>query len=204
MYNINELLKTFTLVLLLTFLSSNLLAERRSAVGELEINTTAQGEVSINWTSQGEQLSEYFAVERSDDGTVWWKIGEVHPLENITITKSYEFIDETPMNGVSFYRVKSIMENGDRFNAAPEMVYFEFDDKIKIIPDSRNKELNIYLKGSILKDMQLFGPSGMPIQVDYIREPYAGKFDTTKLNPGKYNLTIITDVQTINRQIIII
>ena len=204
MYILNSTFRILLITIVLGLCSSKMSAERINAIVQMEVYATASGDVAVNWIPSENVVSEYFSIERSNDGTVWWKIGEVHPLENITLTRAYSFIDETPMNGVSFYRVKSQMSDGERFNANPEMVFIEIEDKLKIIPDSKKRELNIYLKGSILKDAQLFGPSGMPIQVDFLKEPYAGKLDTKSLNPGKYNLSIITDKQTINRQIIII
>ncbi|MEM7162513.1 MAG: hypothetical protein AAF487_08760 [Bacteroidota bacterium] len=178
---------------------------RIEAVDDFEINTNYLGEVFLEWENKTEVSSELYSIERSSDGETWWKIGEVHPLNKQSlVSMHYSFLDQQPMNGVSFYRVKSTIVGGDRVNTKPKMVYLENDKDLKIIPDSKKKEINIYMKGSIIKDVQLFGPSGMPIQVDYLKEPYAGKIDSKKLNPGKYNLSLITDNQTINRQIIII
>jgi len=196
--------KTYFLILFLWF--SSLQAEMRTeTIDAFEIHTNYLGEVSLEWNKKERVESEHFSVERSVDGVTWWKIGEVHSLEKQSLLQiRYSFLDERPMNGISFYRIKTKLLNGARINTKAKMVYLENEKDLKIIPDSKKKEINIYLKGSILKDVQLFGPSGMPIQVDYFKEPYAGKLDTKSLNPGKYNLSLITDEITINRQIIII
>ena len=110
----------------------------------------------------------------------------------------------TPISGVSYYRIKSITESGERYNASPEMVYLENDEFVKIFPNSETGQLCVYLKKSILIGAQLFGPSGIPIEVNFLNEGYSFKMDTKELNPGKYNLTIITKDTTINRQVMLI
>ena len=130
------LLLAFTFVAIFSFgLNSNEANVRRSsAVEEFTVQTNANGQVTLSWKQNEEFENDLFSIERSTDGEAWFKIAEIHPLENRQITRSYDYVDETPLNGISFYRVKSITTSGDRWNAEPEMVYLENDQQVKIFP----------------------------------------------------------------------
>ena len=47
-----------------------------------------------------------FEVERSEDGKVFKKIGEALPASNTVGNHNYSALDEKPLSGISYYRIR--------------------------------------------------------------------------------------------------
>jgi len=75
---------------------------------ELETLQTMNG-VQLTWTSLEEINSEVFVIERSEDRVSFNSIGEVEALGSNT---SYQFMDQNPLSGRVFYRLKEIEFDG--------------------------------------------------------------------------------------------
>lgn len=62
--------------------------------------------VALTWATMTERNSNYFHVQRSNDAQNWTTLGKVKAAENSNKTLYYEFNDESPVSGVSYYRLK--------------------------------------------------------------------------------------------------
>lgn len=62
--------------------------------------------VMTEWTTLSEQNNLYFTVERSSDGINYSSIGQVTGSMNSNQPISYNLKDESPLDGVSYYRLK--------------------------------------------------------------------------------------------------
>ena len=62
--------------------------------------------VLCNWATASEINNNYFSVERSKDGEHFENIGMVKGAGNTNTTILYNFTDETPLTGTSYYRLK--------------------------------------------------------------------------------------------------
>ena len=92
-----------------------------------------QSGIQIGWTAYSEEnLSEY-QIERSANGSVFTVIGEVTARNSLSETK-YDFFDSSPLQGVNFYRLKSIDIDAK----------YGFSNIIKINLDKRVKDITIY------------------------------------------------------------
>lgn len=97
-------------------------------VNWLGITAEVDGKVvRLNWETATELNNEGFRIERSASGREWGAIGTVSAGGN-----AYEFIDEAPLAGTGFYRVRQINFNGAsslsqvatvRFSSAADLVY---------------------------------------------------------------------------------
>ena len=58
---------------------------------------------SINWTSETEDNGDVFEIERSSDGNVFMVINTIPAIGQ---PMSYSFIDNNPVMGVNYYRLK--------------------------------------------------------------------------------------------------
>lgn len=59
----------------------------------------------IDWTVGAELNTLDFIIQRSTDGTNWTNIGSVKAAGNSALTKTYQFIDENPVEGLNQYRL---------------------------------------------------------------------------------------------------
>ena len=71
----------------------------------------SNNKVNINWATTNEVNNKYFVLERSKDGHSFNSIYEL-PAMNIHEVNNYNYTDETPLDGVSYYRLKSVDNNG--------------------------------------------------------------------------------------------
>ncbi|MCB0430725.1 MAG: T9SS type A sorting domain-containing protein [Flavobacteriales bacterium] len=74
---------------------------------------TDNRKVSLEWKTGTEINNEYFTLERSRNGATFEEVGRVpgHGTSNTPL--SYSFVDENPISGTSYYRLKQTDFNGD-------------------------------------------------------------------------------------------
>ncbi|MEO7210112.1 MAG: choice-of-anchor J domain-containing protein [Chitinophagaceae bacterium] len=73
---------------------------------------TLNGQSLLKWTTTNEINNKGFDVERSTDGQVFSPIGFVAGQGKSNIENNYTFTDVKPVNGVNYYRLKQIDNNG--------------------------------------------------------------------------------------------
>ncbi len=64
--------------------------------------------VVIKWETASETNSDYFDVERSADGIHFEKLTRVTAMGNSTTSNLYSELDESPLMGTSYYRLKQV------------------------------------------------------------------------------------------------
>lgn len=62
----------------------------------------------IEWATSGEIDNDYFDIERSANGIAFSKIGTLKGSGNSSMQKTYQYIDEHPLTGTNYYRVKQV------------------------------------------------------------------------------------------------
>ncbi len=72
----------------------------------------AADHVTLTWSTASEQNASHFVVERSAKGDVFEPIGQVTAAGNTTSTSDYRFIDQRPLNGTNFYRLRTVDIDG--------------------------------------------------------------------------------------------
>ncbi len=70
------------------------------------------GQSLLKWTTTNEINNKGFDVERSTDGQVFNPIGFVAGQNNSGIENNYTYTDVKPVNGVNYYRLKQIDNDG--------------------------------------------------------------------------------------------
>lgn len=123
--------------------------------------------VNLSWATATEKNTDYFIVERSKDALSWENIGKVKAAENSNLTLYYEFDDEAPLEGISYYRLKIVdldftedfsnTQAIDRGNKEPYIIYY---------PNPTSGVFNIVWSGKSQQiDYQLIDISGKIVQV---------------------------------------
>jgi hypothetical protein len=79
----------------------------------IEFTAKKQGNtISLNWRTASEKNNATFTIERSADANKWETISEVMGQGSKAIPFNYCVIDATPLNGVSYYRLKQTDHTG--------------------------------------------------------------------------------------------
>lgn len=74
--------------------------------------------VEITWTTAEEKNNDFFSIERSEDGQTFEKIEEIDGAGNSNQIIKYKTMDDQPLPGVSYYRLKQTDFDG-KFTYSP-------------------------------------------------------------------------------------
>ena len=66
----------------------------------------------LKWVTVSEINNSRFDVERSTDGTLWSKVGEVQGAGNSNDQLDYTLTDDAPLMGTSYYRLRQVGLDG--------------------------------------------------------------------------------------------
>lgn len=90
--------------------------------------------VLLSWETTTEISNDYFDVEWSKDGIHFDKIGKVVGVGTTNEVSNYEFIDEQPIEGVNYYRLRQVDNDGQ----------FEYSKTVTAEIRNRTSEITIY------------------------------------------------------------
>ena len=68
--------------------------------------------IHLAWATATERNNDYMAVERSADGSRFTEIGRVKGAGNILERQEYVFVDEKPLPGMNYYRLRQVDFDG--------------------------------------------------------------------------------------------
>ena len=122
---------------------------------------TAQKEnskVDLKWITDNEINTSHFVVERSFAGALFNSIGTVTSA-NTSGLQEYDFIDQSPENGINLYRIKQIDINGNYKYSEVRTVYFSNGSLVKVYPTITSTSITIYRLASDMS-FNLFDMNG--------------------------------------------
>jgi Secretion system C-terminal sorting domain len=101
--------------------------------------------ISIVWKTENEKDSKSFHIERSSDGLIFSNIGNLMGAINSAVEKIYNFTDNTPLQGINYYRLKSIDIHGKETISNILSVIFseKMNNKLQIYPNPAFSALQI-------------------------------------------------------------
>ncbi len=68
--------------------------------------------VQVDWTTHSELGSSHFVVERSADGVSFLPVGQVGAQGITNATTAYVYMDRSPLEGLSYYRLQQVDADG--------------------------------------------------------------------------------------------
>lgn len=73
---------------------------------------TESGGVRLAWATASEENFDFFDIQRSKDGKNYESIGQLAGNGNSTQLINYDFYDNSPYSGISYYRLKAVDYDG--------------------------------------------------------------------------------------------
>jgi len=145
--------------------------------------------VEINWVTTTEENNDFFSLQRSKDGLNYEAIAKIKGAGNSTDVLTYEFVDENPLFGTSYYRLVQTDLDGtsETFNA--KSIYRSNVKELVVQPNpvQRGGKLTVYTgaeEGEVV-ELSIFSASGTKLinrTVESISEVEIG----AGLEPGLY------------------
>jgi uncharacterized protein (AIM24 family) len=159
-------------------------------------NATPYGQtVLLNWETLTEINNDYYTVERSSDALLFEPIQQTQGAGTSTIRKVYHAIDNSPLMGTSYYRLKQTDFDG-RFKYS-DIVPVKFDEstpRSTVYPNPLSEEHTAFTISGIEKDaeIQMYSITGRRVPV--VVQKYEGVWKVQlekRLQAGMYVIKLI-------------
>ncbi len=156
----------------------------------------------LSWITATEKNNDYFAIQRSEDGTIWETISVKKGKGNSIIENRYEQIDEKPLVGISYYRLKQVDFDG-RYTFTP-MRSIKNSPKLDftLYPIPAKDQITLNSNNEKIDQIQLVDILGNQIDVTYTIVNSEYVFDISTLKRGIYTVILTVGDKTVNRKLI--
>jgi hypothetical protein len=182
------------------------------AVNELKLSGKFyNGATNLTWSVNNNTQTDYFEVQRSDDGNDFATIGRVSSQNTGQGSQTYSFDDlQVGFGSAKFYRIRQVTEQGTRFYS--NITKINFSSKIQSIskampnPFTSTLMVNVDLKSEANITVRLIDNAGRIVG----QKSYKAFTGNNKLNldnlaalqPGLYILETVVNEETIREKII--
>jgi hypothetical protein len=171
--------------------------------------------VCIEWKTSSERNNNYFELERSVNGLDFKNIARISSLANngtSNSTLSYRTMDENPLPGISYYRLKQVDFNSSFTNSNLIAINTISQESLiySIFPNPNSGEFTASLFG--LKEKQEVKFTVKTIRGKVVQEKELYSFDTSldfkferesKLESGIYICTVLVAGSEYNLKIVV-
>ncbi len=99
--------------------------------------------VKAKWSTATEINNDFFSIERSKDGKMWESIGAIQGCGTCSYNSSYTFDDVSPLNGISYYRIKQTDYDGHYTYSEPVVVDLKKRSKLQAWSDQAKRAIFI-------------------------------------------------------------
>jgi len=100
----------------------------------LDFNISKKDKTTIiDWKTASEKNNDYFIIERSQNGIDIEQIGVVKGAGNSNEILDYLFIDDSPLKGVSYYRLTQVDFDGEKESFDWKMISFVEENQMEIL-----------------------------------------------------------------------
>lgn len=155
-------------------------------------------DVALTWETRSEENNDYFIIERSQDGRYFEQIGTVKSLVFSDVNGAeYSFMDEQPLKGDNFYRIRQVDINGKSTATSIEkaQVSCDIDGDIAVYPNPTRGI--VYVKGlAAAQTIEVFNILGQRVISQKVKEG-TEIVDISNLADGNYTINVISNRESI-------
>jgi hypothetical protein len=120
--------------------------------------------VNLKWQTASEINNYYFTIEKSKTASNWVIVTQVNGAGNSSNVLSYSTTDQTPYNGISYYRLKQTDFNGQFEYSDIRAVNFERTKaEVVIYPNPTNNQITIQANEQELQNIKIYNVLGQDV-----------------------------------------
>lgn len=171
--------------------------------------------VKLDWRTLYELGTDFFEIERSEDGNTFTAIGRVKASGTTTAAIDYTFTDDKPLKEQGYYRLRLVRLDGT-FTYSNVILLQDRSpvaSSFKVYPNPAAMADEITIEVANLKESEevtfmITDVSGRQLLRQQARTNEFGELYLTlpvgtSLTPGIYNLTIAGSNKTLNRKLVV-
>jgi hypothetical protein len=148
----------------------------------------------LTWITATELNNDYFAIERSANGSAFREIGRIAGKGNSFVPQDYHFSDKAPLPGMNYYRLRQVDFDGEFTHSDVQSVRFEANrNQATIQPTLASNEVRILFPAEATDPaaVELLDFSSRILQVWQIEEANGDfNINVSELKAGVYFLKI--------------
>jgi hypothetical protein len=155
--------------------------------------TPRDGNTDLLWATATETNNAYFSLERSADGVHFDEITQVPGAGNSAATNNYAYTDRSPINGVSYYRLRQVDFDGAYSFSPVRRVVFGEANGVRLQPVPATETLQVLLDKTTEEDINwsVFDQSGrLVLDGQAAEETQQFDVDVQNLPQGMYLLRL--------------
>ena len=166
--------------------------------------------VDLLWTTASETNSDYFQVERSINGTDWYKVVTVKASGFSTTVLNYTSFDPSPNKGINYYRLKEVDFNGAEYYSQIEAVEVEQTNlSVKAQPNPFSNRLLLSFYSERAQPVNLiirniFGQIMLNVNLDSKAGNNEFNIETSLVSSGTYIAEVRSEDKLVSEKIKII
>ena len=163
---------------------------------------THKDNIEIQWTTAYESNLLDFTVERSDDAIKFYPLSIQAPKGNNFSKTAYNFVDNNPLNGVHYYRLKIEEKDGAVTYSKTMSARWGSKKTLYVYPNPFNQALTIDIADA-KTEIAHFEIMDMTGRI-HISETFNmnDKISTENLPSGMYILRVIQDGYVLEKKIL--
>jgi len=121
--------------------------------------------ISLQWSTSMETNNDHFEIERSGDDVHFETITSIKAVGNSDIIQNYSAKDQTPLNGINFYRLKQVDLDGR--SSYSHIVPVRFGKQVDplIFPNPATSYFTVAAGIEPIKEVELYNVAGIRLQV---------------------------------------
>ncbi len=146
---------------------------------EFSATLTSHKEVQLKWLTANEINSKGFYIERSDKSLQFSSLQFIPGQSNLSQGNSYSFLDTNPFDGVNYYRLKQVDNDGKFIYSPIRQISVERKNEVIISPNP--------VKGPLIIHHHLTGGKVILRITDMKGRVLTNGIYDAKENPIRYN-----------------
>lgn len=161
--------------------------------------------VVLKWITGSETSNKYFNIERSYDAKHFESIGNLKAAGNSMQKLTYNFTDERPLRGTSYYRLGQVDFDGSSTYSSiieTEDCKNKVDGDFQIFPNPSNAILNVNIRNVSSGCRLLIYNCIGEIIIEQALENEMNAIDVSKFNEGIYFIKILGDAGVFTKKFI--
>lgn len=167
-----------------------------SQLVNFDVTSFGNHSVEINWETASEENSDYFEVQRSEDGEHWEFVEKMSASGGSTSLLEYKVIDQLPYSGTSYYRLRLVDVDGNTSFSNLRSVYLsnKGQNGLMVYPNPAQDEITVLGFKQTSDQFQLLDLLGKRVSIDFSTAlEDALIVNISSLKPGVYFLQVGTE-----------